>query len=462
MSQYIKSIPLARVEKIAVVFGEGRSLAQVKAAAGCDYVINGGLYDMSTGAPVGHLKVGGKIYAKERWGAWGYAWDMGADIAMRQIPALPASHRANYITCLALLSPWDGVDAKLTYPPALGGKRGRSAMALAGEKLVLYCSGDGTVDAATPEQLRTELHAMGAESALMLDSGGSCQCDFGDGEGIYSPRRVNNYICVWVKKEAQTPDNEEDNDMSNQPIVCLDPGHGPDTVNASPDGSYMEREFTWDMYQRVRPLLEERGIKVIVTRRQDNKPSLTARAKVSNDAGAELFISLHSNAAGSGWSAPQGLMIYTSVAGDSAGRNKAAKAILNRMTEAGVKLFGTGLAHNPQYTVLVATAAPACLIEYGFHTNREDVQLLKDAGYRDKLARATADGISDYLGVAVEDEDTEEGNQNDSGNPSPWAAQAWNRAVEKGIFDGSDPQGTVTREMLAVVLERWENSGKGV
>lgn len=37
---------------------------------------------------------------------------------------------------------------------------------------------------------------------------------------------------------------------------------------------------------------------------------------------------------------------------------------------------------------------------------------------------------------------------------SDWAKASWNKVVAKGILDGTDPQGTVTREMLAVVLDR--------
>lgn len=37
---------------------------------------------------------------------------------------------------------------------------------------------------------------------------------------------------------------------------------------------------------------------------------------------------------------------------------------------------------------------------------------------------------------------------------SDWAKASWNKAVAKKIFDGTDPQGNVTREMLAVVLDR--------
>lgn len=38
--------------------------------------------------------------------------------------------------------------------------------------------------------------------------------------------------------------------------------------------------------------------------------------------------------------------------------------------------------------------------------------------------------------------------------PSTWAAESWYKAVEAGILDGSVPTGAVTREMLAVVLDR--------
>ncbi|MEA4955258.1 MAG: N-acetylmuramoyl-L-alanine amidase [Pseudoflavonifractor sp.] len=319
-----------------------------------------------------------------------------------------------------MLTPWKGINAKLAYNGvALGDLRP-----------------DGLYD-------------MGAETALTLDSVGNSQCDFGGGQSIYSNRRVNNYMCIWLKKDSQSDDNKEETPVSN--TVCLDPGHGPDTVNGSPDGSYKEKEFTWDMCRRLRPLLEAQGMEVIVTRTEDEKPSLTVRADVSNKAGAELFVSLHSNASESGWTTSSGFVIYTSAAGDTAGRNKAASAILARMKEAGVAIFGSGLQHNPEYTVLTATTAPAMIVEYGFHTNKSDVALLKDSAYRDKLAVATAKGICDYLGVAYKDAPMEEAPVDD---PTDWAAAAWLKVKDKGVMDGTRPTDGITRQELAVVLDR--------
>lgn len=233
-------------------------------------------------------------------------------------------------------------------------------------------------------------------------------------------------------------------------IVCLDPGHGPSTVNGSPDGTYKEVEFAWDMYERLRPILEAHGIHIICTREKNVKPSLSERANVSNQANADLFVSIHSNAAGNaGWSSASGLLIYTSQSGDSAGRNIAAKAVLKRMTEEGVALQGGGLAHYG-YTVLTKTTSPAILIEYGFHTNKSDVEKLKDPAYRDKLAQATAKGICDYLSISYKDEDKESGTD----EPSKWHKDSWDKAVKKGILDGTMPKEPCTREMLATVLDR--------
>lgn len=233
--------------------------------------------------------------------------------------------------------------------------------------------------------------------------------------------------------------------------VCLDPGHGPGTVNGSPDGSYKEREFTWDLYTRLGPLLEGRGVRVVCTRTEDTKPSLTARCQVSDRAGADLFVSIHSNAAGNGgWYEPRGLTVYTSAPGN-APRNLAAAAILNRMHAAGVALHGSGLAHQSAYTVLVKPAAPSVLIEYGFHTSREDVALLKDGAYRDKLAEATARGVCDFLGVAWAEEPAEETVDTP---PAVWAAEAWEKATAAGVLDGARPTEPLTRQELAVVLDR--------
>lgn len=444
MSKYVASIPLGDIERVQIYINKSvKTLAEIKAETGADYLINGGLYQGPKA--VCHLRADGRTYAKDPYTYWGYAWDTGPDITLRSVPA---AERRNYICCVCLLR--GGKAETLIYNRDVGGSRPRTAIGLKDGALCLYCTDSGR----TPEELQAELLALGWESSVMLDGGGSSQCDLA-GKRIVSSRKVHNLILVYTRKRAPSePDDsdKEDKPMSTKYTVCLDPGHGPDTVNGSPDGSYKEREFAWDMYTRIRPLLERHGVNVICTRTEDTKPSLTARCEVSNKAGADLFVSLHSNAdGGSGWGAARGLLVYTSSGPMTAKRNVAATAIVNRAHEAGVLLHGSGVAHQIEYTVLAKTDAPAVLIEYGYHTTREDVDLLKNSSYRDRLAEATASGVCDFLGIAWM---AESGGEGTDAPASDWAAEAWRKASDKGVLDGTRPTDPVTRQELALVLNR--------
>lgn len=438
MGKYIASIPLADIARIAILTGNGRSMAQVKGDA--DYICNAGFYDMTTGRPVGHLKADGAVLAKEVWGCWGFAWDR-ADIKMA---ALPAAAK-NYISGVEMLSPMIGVHDAMHYRPDVGGSRPRTAMALTGDKLLLYCADSPT----TPEALRDTLYKLGAETAIMLDGGGSSQCDF-QGKKISSSRRVHNYLAVWLRKKEDEPVSK---------TVCLDPGHGVESPGkCSPDKSYYEHKFALDMARRIQAHLERCGVRVVLTRTDEHCPTgkadtndLLKRVAISDAAGADLFVSIHSNASGNEWSNASGLMIYTSAGPETASRNVAAKAVLSRMTAAGVELRGSPLVHDIELVVTRKTAAPAMLIEYGFHTSRMEVERLKKSSYRAKLAEATAKGVCDFLGVAWEPEAA--AGTTDTG-AADWAATAWEKAKSKCVLDGTRPTDPVTRQELAVVLDR--------
>lgn len=189
------TVPLSGIRAVQIYLNSPRkSLAAVKKATGADYILNGTLYNMSTGAVNCHLKAAGRVIARPAYTVYGYAWDQGPDIAMQVLPA----ETQNYISCTPLIVDGKKLD-KLTYDAGQGGKRGRSAIGVKGEKVALYCTRDGSGAARTPEQLRDDLAAAGWDSAVMLDGGGSSQCDF-DGEQITSSRKVQHLILVFCKK----------------------------------------------------------------------------------------------------------------------------------------------------------------------------------------------------------------------------------------------------------------------
>ena len=449
MSKYIATIPLASISRLSLVEAGGRSMTQVKEALGCDYIINSWFYNMNTGKPVGNLCIDGTVKANAGWAGYGMTWNT-TDIRMEIVPGAKAGK--TYLSGVELLTPTRGPDEPASYSAEYGGKRGRSAVMLAGDYLILYCSGDGTKDAKTPDSMRDELVELGGKYTntanlrlLGLDSGGSSQCDF-DGKKIYSSRRVAGYLAVWTKKAGNT-DDTEDKPVSRK-TVCLDPGHGPDTVNGSPDGTYKEKEFAWDMYTRISPLLEAHGVHTICTRTEDTNPSLTERANVSNKANATCYVSLHSNAAGNdGWYNASGLEIYTSQGPMTAQRNVLASDLVNAFHAAGVSLRSSPIKHQ-MYTVLAKTDAPACLIEYGFHTSKEDVEKLKDSDYRDKLAEATAKGICTYLGVEWEETEVSE------------LDKAVDKLAAAGLINSPDywKGGVYSAENVQALLIKWADS----
>ena len=241
MSKIITYVPLSSVERIELrVTNCRKTLSQVKAETKAHYVLNGGMWNPD-GTPCPLLKVGGAMLSGTPWRPMGYAWDKGPDIRMTS----EYGGAANFIAVTALISSGKPVD-KPSYGSAQGGKRGRSAIGLRGGSLALYCSGDGTGDAATPETLRDELAGLGWSSAVMLDGGGSSQCDFG-GERITASRKVHNWICVYLKQAEQTPPEEEDKPMSKYtvtPSIGVNIRSGPGTsygkVGAYPMGTVVD------------------------------------------------------------------------------------------------------------------------------------------------------------------------------------------------------------------------------
>lgn len=250
MSKYIAVITRADITRAALVEAGGRSMEQVKAACGCQYILNAWFYDTITGRPVGNLKIDGTVKADAGWNCQGLTWDAGEDIRMDLIPD---RGRASYISGVELLTPTRGPGKALSYSPEYGGTRGRSAVLLAGARVILYCSGDGTADAKTPEALLDELVSIGCRydqaanlRALGLDAGSSSNCDFGDGQRISNGKRVKGYLCIWTTEGGQEPPDKEESmgKYTVTPSIGVNIRSGPGTnygkVGAYPMGTVVD------------------------------------------------------------------------------------------------------------------------------------------------------------------------------------------------------------------------------
>jgi N-acetylmuramoyl-L-alanine amidase len=231
-------------------------------------------------------------------------------------------------------------------------------------------------------------------------------------------------------------------------VVALDPGHGGDEVGAAAFG-LAEKDSNLDMAFRVKALLEAAGVDVVLTRDSDHRANWTAdgpqatgyaaqrldlqrRVDIANDAGADAFVSLHSN----GLSDPSanGVEVWWDSSRPFANENqRLAQSLLelhNRgleddvcwrdrgsacfpifvlgkartSTRADISRRGSdpsdlGLGPGDETLQSRATAMPGALVENLFITNPVDNAELQNETGRNAIARGVANGILAFLKV---------------------------------------------------------------
>lgn len=155
--------------------------------------------------------------------------------------------------------------------------------------------------------------------------------------------------------------------------VCLDAGHGADDVGAtSTGGARLEKDDNLLLTLKVRDKLEEKGIRVILTRDDDSDITLKERCRLANKKRCDFFLSLHRNSAvsGSGFEA----WIAKEPKGDeeqTAQRLVKALSDISGLPNRGVKRGYRNSSGN-NYYVNSNTNMPSILLEVGFVTSDED------------------------------------------------------------------------------------------
>ncbi len=82
--------------------------------------------------------------------------------------------------------------------------------------------------------------------------------------------------------------------------IVIDPGHGGTDLGATLPGGMAEKDAALDLARALRSALGQRlGARILLTRESDAELSTARRAEIANEAGADLFISIHLDADGS-------------------------------------------------------------------------------------------------------------------------------------------------------------------
>jgi N-acetylmuramoyl-L-alanine amidase len=203
------------------------------------------------------------------------------------------------------------------------------------------------------------------------------------------------------------------------PLVAVDPGHGGrDTgaVGVLPAGTgtgltprsdargrtvIYEKDVTLDVAMRLDAWLRARGFPTVMTRTQDlaggdvpytgARADLSARTRLANESGAELFVSIHENSLNARSSGTETYHFYYA--------SPAARALAILVHQEVV--FRLGLpdrgVRKAGFYVLKHTVMPAVLVEGAFLSNPEEALLLARADVRQQLAEAIGTGVVRYV-----------------------------------------------------------------
>lgn len=186
--------------------------------------------------------------------------------------------------------------------------------------------------------------------------------------------------------------------------IVLDPGHGGVDPGAHYREEILEKDLVLEIAGRLKRFLENAGATVVMTRSGDydlappeikslsirKRYDLRARVELANQAGADLFLSIHVNAARD--TAKAGVHVYYS--------ERPGSEILARYIEEEVwRYLGKERMPLPgHYFVLRETKMPAVLVEAGFLSNPQEKVLLCDPQYQERLSWAIFRALVRYFG----------------------------------------------------------------
>ena len=165
---------------------------------------------------------------------------------------------------------------------------------------------------------------------------------------------------------------------------------------------FKKGEFVFDREKfaislKLVTILQNCGYQVIMTRSTDVEVGLYERADLANAAGADVFVSIHANAAEN---RPDYQGIYTYYHPSSNRGARLAQAIqtplcqITGAVDRGIK--------DADFVVLRETEMCAVLVETGFMTNHEELMNLNEDSYQQLVAQGIARGIIDYLNAEAQ------------------------------------------------------------
>ena len=168
--------------------------------------------------------------------------------------------------------------------------------------------------------------------------------------------------------------------------IVVDPGHGgPDTGFAA--GETTEADLVLDLASRIEGRLAAAGATVYLTRGRDQDPTPAERTAFANDARADLFLSLHTDAHSSEHARGVASYYYGTGSGSSSTVGEQFANLVRREVVVRTGLLDLG-SHPKTWDLLRMSRMPAVRLDCGYLSHPVDRLLLLDARLRSTVASA--------------------------------------------------------------------------
>lgn len=173
-------------------------------------------------------------------------------------------------------------------------------------------------------------------------------------------------------------------------VIMIDAGHGGEDPGAVGPNGTKEKDINLEIAYQLRGLLEQAGATVLMTRTGDYQVPLHDRPKMANEAGPDIFVSIHNNSYMRDSTGTETYYFTT---------NRNSKALAENIHSELIK--GLGLPDRRvrvnDFVVVRDTLAPSVLLEIAFLSNPKEEKLLLDPGFRLKAAESIRRGIFKYF-----------------------------------------------------------------
>ncbi|MGE5403203.1 MAG: N-acetylmuramoyl-L-alanine amidase [Ignavibacteriales bacterium] len=199
-------------------------------------------------------------------------------------------------------------------------------------------------------------------------------------------------LIIKVKRQPK------DLDFENL-TFAIDAGHGGPNLGAVGATGSEEKAINLSTVYHLKELLEKKGAKVVLTRKDDSSVNNGERLRGVLNSGADILISIHSNATGS--SSDPGLVKGISTYYKYIGFRPLSTFIYDEVLKTGLQPFGNVGSFN--FTLNSATELPSVLVELAFMSNPEDEMKLMDDEFRQELAEKIVKGVQKFLDYCDED-----------------------------------------------------------